>query len=134
MKMNRRVKVLLLSLVIIGTIAAHVARRVRETSFDEAAHRDTADLTVKEVTWEMAETGCIVKGVLVNHGTRLASSVILVVELRDEAGRVRATNPMVEVLDVPSRENRKFEALLPANSIPLEATVAARAVVVCWEK
>ncbi|MCK4343598.1 MAG: hypothetical protein KAY37_17940 [Phycisphaerae bacterium] len=125
-------KILLLSLVIVGTIAVHVVRRVRETSFDEAAYRDTANLTVKEVTWEMTGSGCVVKGVLVNQDTRSASSVVLVVELRDEAGRVRASNPMVEVLDVPSRESKEFEAFLPAKSVPPDATVTARAVVACW--
>ena len=132
--MKRHVKILLLSLVIVGTIAAYVARRARESSFDEAAYRDTANLTVKEVTWEIVESGCIVKGVLVNQDTRSASSVVLVVELRDETGRVRASNPMVEILNVPSQVSKEFEAFLPARSVPPEATVAARAVVACWEK
>ncbi|MGD8453355.1 MAG: hypothetical protein PVJ57_16200 [Phycisphaerae bacterium] len=132
--MKRHAKILLLSLVIVGAIAFHVVRHVRETSFDEAAHRDTTHLRTEKVTWEATGAGCVVRGVLVNEDARSASSVVLLVQLLDEAGAVQAANPMVEVLDVPPQGDREFEVFLPAKSVPPNATVVVKAVVVCWEE
>ncbi len=50
-------------------------------SFHEEELRDTGDLSVCDVTWRWTEDGYYVHGVLVNGGSRSASSVVLVGEV-----------------------------------------------------
>ena len=132
-------KIWLVLAIFICAITIYFANFYHASSFNEKELRDTSKLAIESIQWKtgtyknIAE-GIVVTGVLVNQDTRLASSVVLVVELRSKSDEVLAANPMVEVLNVPPQAHQPFETFLPAKNIPPDATAVARALVACWKE
>ncbi len=125
------------ALLVVCIAVVYAVRWRGSSSFREEEYRDTANLMVQQVTWEVTKNaspihGVLVNGTLVNQDPRSALSVVLVAELRDKTGKLIAANPMVNVLDVPPLGSKPFDALIPAKTVPREAEAVAHVTVVRW--
>ncbi len=131
--MTRRSKHLIIVLACCTAAGAVLGWYVWQSRDSSASLLDTSELAVAGLTWEMGDGGCTVGGTLVNHSKRAARSAIVIIELRDSAGNVLATNPMVEVLDVPADTDMPFAGALRVPHVPPGATIAATVAAVRWE-
>lgn len=134
--MNRRRAAIIFSLAALAVaIVLIVIFALRSSTVSERELRDTEDIVVQVADSRRTAHSVQVSLSISNHRDRRADSIVLNVQVVDSAGRVLASNPLVNVLSLQPGEKKQLVAPVPLMSATLPPSgwqVQASAILVRW--
>ena len=108
-----RTKKVALLVILLCALAALLIYNLRSNRFNESELRDTAGIQVNITKSQQTPQGILIVYTIENHSQKTASSIVLTAQVRDNADKPIAANPLINILNLTPGEKRTQTAIAP---------------------